>query len=666
MSYTEEQYKNAADFILANLDNPSYIAQVAADLGISLADLTDVVQTVDPKATESQVEQYFQNNNVDFDRPYEAGIYSFETKEDRDAYLTSGDPNLNYYTAALTGQPVDTSTGATSTGATSQPAVTKTTTTGATSQPPYSIKSLADISKLSPIELASVRDFISNLYNTGGVGINASEAKVIQDRAATLGVDPSAINDLVSAAYKGYGGDTFSLNDISQLLSGQGTILSDLQQQRIDAAKGTTSAGGYAGGKGFDFKGETGLREAYAPFVGQMLGRVSALMAERGGENYEAPEFGATHAGGYGTETANTLKDLQSLREKAMGTGEGQTMAYQPYQYSFAQKPMTTKPAAKGGIMSLVDHYDAGGTVVGGATNQTYANQTVPSTFTAPADYNPNTYTSGYSTPTDIYKGPGEAGITTSTFNPTQRDAYMSTFMSGVTDPQIREAKRQAELARQSQAAKFAQAGAFGGSGRILAEQAIGRNLATQIGDIYGAGQQKAFENAQQQFERDQARNLQAKIATEQARQAAGQQALSGAQTAAQLGLDASRLTEQSGQFAANLGLQTAQSAAQYDQQARELQQRAEEAAARGDQFEASLALQQLQEANRAAESARGFEYQQARDTYLDPFRELGYASQLLQGLPISASTTGISPSANALKALLASAGVLFPDETGG
>jgi hypothetical protein len=653
MGYTDEQYKNAETFILANLDNPSYIAQVAADLGISLADITDVVQRVDPKATESQVEQYFDKNNVDFDRPYEAGIYSFETKEDRDDYLSSGDPALQYYNAALTGQPVDMSAGATS-----QPTVTASTTTGATSQPPYSIKSLADISKLAPTELASVRDFISNLYNTGGVGINAGEAKAIQDRAAALGVDPSMINDLVSTAYKGFGGNAYSLDDISQLLSGQGTILSDLQKQRIDAAKGGTSAGGYSGGKGFDFVGEnTGLRDPYVPFAGQMLGRVSALMAERAGEGYEAPEFGATHAGGYGTETANTLKDLQALREKAMGTGEGQTMAHQPYQYSFAPKK-----AASGGIMSLVDHYDAGGTVdVGGVTNQTYANQTVPSTFTAPTGFTSNTYSSGYTTPTDIYEGPGVAGITTGTFNPTQRDSYMSTFMSGVTDPQIREAKRQAELARQSQAAKFAQAGAFGGSGRILAEQAIGRNLATQVGDIYGAGQQKAFENAQQQFERDQARNLQAQIATEQARQVAGQQALSGAQTAAQLGLDASKLTEQSKQFGANYGLQTAQSAAQYDQLARDLQQRAEEAQARGDQFAANLALQQLQEAQRSAEATRAFEYQQSRDKYLDPYREAGYMSQILSTLPIKAGETGISPSADALKALLATSGVLFP-----
>jgi hypothetical protein len=108
-------------------------------------------------------------------------------------------------------------------------------------------------------------------------------------------------------------------------------------------------------------------------------------------------------------------------------------------------------------------------------------------------------------------------------------------------------------------------------------------------------------------------------------------------------------LSERSRQFAAQYGLDVAKTSAQYDQQARQLQQQAEEAQARGDQFGASLALQQLQEAQRAAEASRAFEYQQARDTYLDPFRELGYANQLLAGLPVSAGATGISPSTEAI-----------------
>jgi hypothetical protein len=275
--------------------------------------------------------------------------------------------------------------------------------------------------------------------------------------------------------------------------------------------------------------------------------------------------------------------------------------------------------------------------------------QVVPSTFDAPDAFSPTTYSSTYTAPTTTYTGPGATGITTGTFDQAALDRFINPYTSSVTDPQVREAKRQAQLASQAQAAKFTQAGAFGGTRNILSENEIGRNLATQIGDITGRGRKEAYDAALRAFEAEQGRKLQAATATEQARQVAGQQALTGAATAGQLGLEASRLGEQSKQFAANLGLQTAQSAAQYDQQARELQQRAEEAQARGDQFAANLALQQLQEAQRSAEAARQFEYTQARDTYLDPFRELSYANQLLSGLPIKAGDTGISPLAEAL-----------------
>jgi hypothetical protein len=229
----------------------------------------------------------------------------------------------------------------------------------------------------------------------------------------------------------------------------------------------------------------------------------------------------------------------------------------------------------------------------------------------------------------------------------------MNTFTSGVVDPAVREAKRQSEIQGLTNAAKFTQAGAFGGTRNILAEAERQRNLNTQISDIYGRGQKEAYDAAQRAFEAEQGRALTAGVESERARQEAGRQGLTSAQTAAQLGLDASKLSEQSKQFGAQYGLNVASTSAQYDQAARQLQQQAEEAQARGDQFAASLALQQLQEAQRAAEATRGFEYQQSRDQYLDPFRELGYAQQLLSGLPISAGATGISPNLEGLVAAL-------------
>lgn len=355
------------------------------------------------------------------------------------------------------------------------------------------------------------------------------------------------------------------------------------------------------GGAGVAVVGESGLREGYARYVQDLLQRGSGLLARRnaidpktGEPLFTGPQFGTT----YGTDTSKTLSDLQTRRESMTADAK----SYTPFKYSFAPKP-----AAAGGVMSLVDRYQTGGDVSSGATTGTQGNQALTSTYTAP---------------TDIYKGPGDAGITagTATFDTTARDRLMNPYMSGVVDPASREAKRQSQIQGMTNAAKFTQAGAFGGTRNILAGAELQRNLATQLGDIYGRGQKEAYDSAQRAFEAEQGRALTAGVESERARQAAGQQSLSSAATAAD-----------------------------YEQRARQLQQQAEEAQARGDQFAADLALRQLQEANNAAAATRAFEYQQARDTYLDPFRELSYASSYLTGLPIKAGDTGISPLAESL-----------------
>ena len=509
-------------------------------------------------------------------------------------------------------------------------------------------------------------------------------------------------DDFKTIATKGYGlSDTAFAADPTKNTLGSLTVGKNVYTIPTKASTTDSLVQDPLSTAGKAFTGEnTGLRGPYVPFAGQALERVSALMAARQDPKYKPETFGET----YGQDTSKTLKDLQTQRESMMSGDK----AYTPFKYSFAPKPAAageaTKPAAAGGVMSLVDHYDAGG-----AVGNTYTAQTVPSTFTAPTDkfssstyssgytaptdmYTAGTISSGYTTPTDLYKGPGDAGITTgtATFDIAARDRLMNPYMSGVVDPATREAKRQSEIQGMTNAAKFTQAGAFGGTRNILAEAERQRNLATQLGDIYGRGQKEAYDAAQRAFEAEQGRaltagveserarqeagrqglssaqtaaqlGLQAQTAQEQAKQAQGQQALSSAATAAQLGLDASKLTEQSKQFGAQYGLNVATTSAQYDQLARQLQQQAEEAQARGDQFAANLALQQLQEANRAAEASREFEYKQSRDQYLDPFREAGYMSQILSGLPMTAAGTGISPNLEALIAALGVNNLLTP-----
>jgi hypothetical protein len=394
-------------------------------------------------------------------------------------------------------------------------------------------------------------------------------------------------------------------------------------------------------GKSVPVQGESGLREFYGPYVQQMMQNMSALNALREDPNYRPMKFGDT----YGQETAGALSDLAYTRGKRLGDNQDTLKSFTPFNYSFAPD----KKAARGGLMSLMpERY-----VDGGAVGNTYTAQTVPSTFTAPAEnYQSTKFSSGFSTPSNIYTAsPITAG--TGTFDATAQQQYMNPYMSGVVDPAVREAKRQSEIAGLTNAAKATQSGAFGGSRFGLMEAERQRNLMTQVGDIYGKGQASAFENAQKAFEEEQKRKLTAGIESEKAKQVGGQQALSSAEITARLGLEAQGLTEKSKQFGAQYGLDVGKTTAEYDQRARELQQRAEEAQARGDQFAAEQALRELDSAQRAAEASRAFEYQQGRDTYLDPYRELMYQSQLLSGLPIKAGDTGVSPVTEALISML-------------
>lgn len=129
-------------------------------------------------------------------------------------------------------------------------------------------------------------------------------------------------------------------------------------------------------------------------------------------------------------------------------------------------------------------------------------------------------------------------------FNPTtfqggvfggqQAQDYMSPYMQNVVDIQQREAQRQADIAGTQRNAAATGVGAFGGSRQAIMDAEAARNLAIQKGDIQAQGLQGAFTNAQQQFNQDQARRLQAEQLGEQSRQYGAGLGLQGANTALQ------------------------------------------------------------------------------------------------------------------------------------
>jgi len=85
---------------------------------------------------------------------------------------------------------------------------------------------------------------------------------------------------------------------------------------------------------------------------------------------------------------------------------------------------------------------------------------------------------------------------------------YMSPYLQAALEPKIAEAQRQAEIQRVQTAGRLGRAGAYGGGRQAIMEAEGQRNLLRNLADITGRGYQTAFEQAQQQFNTEQARQM--------------------------------------------------------------------------------------------------------------------------------------------------------------
>ena len=143
-------------------------------------------------------------------------------------------------------------------------------------------------------------------------------------------------------------------------------------------------------------------------------------------------------------------------------------------------------------------------------------------------------------------------------FDAAARDQYMSPFSDAVTDRAILEAQRQADIARSRAAMQSIGRGTFGGGREALLTAEADAKTRALIADLRAKGQQDAFLNAQQQFERDRAAGMRADeqtLAAERERrgmeQAGGQFA---ARLQADLGLGGLGAGIQAGQAQSGLG----------------------------------------------------------------------------------------------------------------
>ena len=225
----------------------------------------------------------------------------------------------------------------------------------------------------------------------------------------------------------------------------------------------------------------------------------------------------------------------------------------------------------------------------------------------------------------------GMAGLgalnTQYTFNPadfnkafsaaTTRDAQgnvtgntmMNPYMQNVVERQQADARRQSEIAGQAQQAQAARSGAFGGSGDYLMRGQARGNLARQMGDIQAQGLNTAYNQAMGQY------NAQNQLNAQQQQFGAGlglqglQTALSGAKSLADIG---------NTQYGQNVGLLNIQ-----------------------NQFGGQQQQQMQNQLNT--------EYQDYLNAQNYPYKQLGFMSDMLRGLPLtqqSSAMYGQAPSA--------------------
>ena len=273
--------------------------------------------------------------------------------------------------------------------------------------------------------------------------------------------------------------------------------------------------------------------------------------------------------------------------------------------------------------------------------------------------------------------------------DPGVAQSYMSPYMQNVVDIQKREAQRQGDIAATQRGAEAVRSGAFGGSRQAIMEAEAQRNLAQQMGDIQARGSQAAFEQAAQQFQTDEQRNLamqqanvqaqlQAALANQQtglaaalANQAKNLEAQQMSEQSRQFGrdvmlradlanqakqLEAQQLSEQSRQFGKEFGMKAKQSALQADLEAKRMREQSRqfgtEAGLRGaaqlgqlgqtqfGQARDIVGMQATAGAERQAQLQRKLtqDYEDFLQQKRFPYQQAQFAQEMLRGMPMQST----------------------------
>jgi hypothetical protein len=226
------------------------------------------------------------------------------------------------------------------------------------------------------------------------------------------------------------------------------------------------------------------------------------------------------------------------------------------------------------------------------------------------------------------------------TFGAEQAQQYMSPYVQNVMDIQKREALVDAQKAQLLQNLGAARQGSYGGARQILAGTERERALGQQMGDIQAKGLQSAYENAQQQFERDRAAqlgvgktNLEARLGVQDLGAKTGMQAFLANQ---QYDMERQKQEEQSRQFGSEAGLKGLAQANQSAQTLSNLGSAQQQADNQRITLQNTMAAEQQGLAQRKMDQDYA-DFLRQRDY---PMEQLNYFNNIIRGLPNTMGTT--------------------------
>lgn len=213
-------------------------------------------------------------------------------------------------------------------------------------------------------------------------------------------------------------------------------------------------------------------------------------------------------------------------------------------------------------------------------------------------------------------------------YNPmTGYQGYMNPYMEDVIRQSESDIARQGKIQEQGVRAQAVGAGAFGGSRQAVAERELGRNVAEQQARTSAGLRAQGFEQAQQQaqqsFEQQQQRQGQFAQLLGNLGTSYGQLGMQGAQTLGNLGQGLGSLGAQMGnlgELGQNLNIRDI-----------------------GTLMDVGTAQQA--QAQAGLDALRQNQYQQV----MSPYQQLGFFSDIFQGLPVGQTQTSTAPGPNAL-----------------